>query len=205
MGGPSLYNRWWERLAWESGKGLAGPPRASPSACVLGPGGLGPGPRQPHEAPAYCAPELHLSLCHAGPGEGAWPCEGRGRIGAGQERGLGQLQGRVIPDPFAAPPPPAPRPPQAAVAQSFEREQLHFGRPSSYFVQLPQYIQRCRDHMIQSLQSMGFRPVIPQGSYFLITDISDFSKWARPRGAEAGALEAAQDSARLLSPRKQDA
>ncbi|XP_061289761.1 kynurenine--oxoglutarate transaminase 1 isoform X4 [Bos javanicus] len=63
---------------------------------------------------------------------------------------------------------------QAAVAQSFEREQLHFGRPSSYFVQLPQYIQRCRDHMIQSLQSMGFRPVIPQGSYFLITDISDF-------------------------------
>ena len=110
MGGPSLYNRWWERLTWESGKGLAGPPRASPSACVLGPGGLGPGPRQPHEAPAYCAPELHLSLCHAGPGEGAWPCEGRGRIGAGQERGLGQLQGRVIPDPFAAPPPPAPRP-----------------------------------------------------------------------------------------------
>ncbi|XP_010855264.1 PREDICTED: kynurenine--oxoglutarate transaminase 1 [Bison bison bison] len=75
-----------------------------------------------------------------------------------------------------SPPPlhPPPRPPQAAVAQSFEREQLHFGRPSSYFVQLPQYIQRCRDHMIQSLQSMGFRPVIPQGSYFLITDISDF-------------------------------
>lgn len=104
MGGPSLYNRWWERLAWESGKGLAGPPRASPSPCVLGPGGLGPGPRQPHEAPAYCAPELRLSLCHAGPGEGAWPCEGRGRIGAGQERGLGQLQGRVLPDPFADPP-----------------------------------------------------------------------------------------------------
>ncbi|KAF4016737.1 hypothetical protein G4228_008219 [Cervus hanglu yarkandensis] len=63
---------------------------------------------------------------------------------------------------------------QAAVAQSFEREQLHFGQPSSYFVQLPQYIQRCRDHMIQSLQSVGLRPVIPQGSYFLITDISDF-------------------------------
>lgn len=63
---------------------------------------------------------------------------------------------------------------QAAVAQSFEREQLHFGQPSSYFVQFPQYIQRCRDHMIQSLQSVGLRPVIPQASYFLITDISDF-------------------------------
>ncbi|XP_073662788.1 kynurenine--oxoglutarate transaminase 1 isoform X2 [Tursiops truncatus] len=63
---------------------------------------------------------------------------------------------------------------KAAVAQSFEREQLHFGQPSSYFVQLPQAIQRCRDHMIQSLKSVGLRPVIPQGSYFLITDISEF-------------------------------
>ncbi|XP_065735838.1 kynurenine--oxoglutarate transaminase 1 isoform X2 [Phocoena phocoena] len=40
--------------------------------------------------------------------------------------------------------------------------------------QLPQAIQRCRDHMIQSLKSVGLRPVIPQGSYFLITDISEF-------------------------------
>ena len=102
-GEPSLYNHWRERLAWESGKGLAGPPRASPSPYVLGPGGLGPWPGQPHEAPAYCAPELHLSLCHAVPGEGrgqewAWPGEGRAQIGAGQERPSGQLQGQVTPD-----------------------------------------------------------------------------------------------------------
>nr|XP_017513787.2 kynurenine--oxoglutarate transaminase 1 isoform X4 [Manis javanica] len=63
---------------------------------------------------------------------------------------------------------------QAAVAESFEREQLHFSQPSSYFVQLPQAMQRNRDRMIRSLQSVGLRPVIPQGSYFLITDISDF-------------------------------
>ncbi|KAK2500077.1 hypothetical protein MC885_000423 [Smutsia gigantea] len=63
---------------------------------------------------------------------------------------------------------------QAAAAESFEREQLHFGQPSSYFVQLPQAMQRNRDRMIRSLQSVGLRPVIPQGSYFLITDISDF-------------------------------
>ncbi|XP_058158263.1 kynurenine--oxoglutarate transaminase 1 isoform X3 [Dasypus novemcinctus] len=63
---------------------------------------------------------------------------------------------------------------QAAVAQSFKREQLHFGQPSSYFVQLPQASQRNRDHMIRSLQSVGLRPVIPQGSYFLMADISDF-------------------------------
>lgn len=50
-----------------------------------------------------------------------------------------------------------------------------------------------RLRMIQSLQSVGLHCVIPQASYFLITDISDFSKWARPVGAGAGALEAAQD------------
>lgn len=63
---------------------------------------------------------------------------------------------------------------QAAVAQSLEREQLHFGQPSSYFLQFPQAMQRSRDHMIRSVQSVGLRPVIPQGSYFFITDISDF-------------------------------
>uniref|UniRef100_A0A8C2UJQ9 Kynurenine aminotransferase 1 n=1 Tax=Chinchilla lanigera TaxID=34839 RepID=A0A8C2UJQ9_CHILA len=63
---------------------------------------------------------------------------------------------------------------QAAVAQCFEREQLLFGQPSSYFVQLPQAMQRSRDHMIRSLQSVGFKPVTPQGSYFLMVDISDF-------------------------------
>lgn len=78
-------------------------------------------------------------------------------------------QVQVTPDPFVR------RPPQAAVAESFEREQLHFSQPSSYFVQLPQAMQRNRDRMIRSLQSVGLRPVIPQGSYFLITDISDFS------------------------------
>ncbi|XP_069332999.1 kynurenine--oxoglutarate transaminase 1 isoform X2 [Eulemur rufifrons] len=65
---------------------------------------------------------------------------------------------------------------QAAVAWSFEREQLYFGQPSSYFVQFPQAMQRSRDHMIRSLQSVGLKPVIPHGSYFLITDISDFKR-----------------------------
>ncbi|XP_055455759.1 kynurenine--oxoglutarate transaminase 1 isoform X2 [Psammomys obesus] len=63
---------------------------------------------------------------------------------------------------------------QAAVAQCFEREQQHFGQPSSYFLQLPQAMQLNRDHMIRSLQSVGLKPLIPQGGYFLIVDISDF-------------------------------
>ncbi|XP_063506461.1 kynurenine--oxoglutarate transaminase 1 isoform X5 [Pongo pygmaeus] len=40
----------------------------------------------------------------------------------------------------------------------------------------PQAMQRCRDHMIRSLQSVGLKPIVPQGSYFLITDISDFKR-----------------------------
>ncbi|EHA99943.1 Kynurenine--oxoglutarate transaminase 1 [Heterocephalus glaber] len=63
---------------------------------------------------------------------------------------------------------------QVAVAQCFEREQLLFGQPSSYFVQLPQAMQRCRNHMIHSLQSVGFKPVASQGGYFLTVDISNF-------------------------------
>ncbi|KAK1334074.1 hypothetical protein QTO34_005074 [Cnephaeus nilssonii] len=72
---------------------------------------------------------------------------------------------------------------QAAVAESLEREQLHFGQPSSYFVQLPRAVQRSRDHMVRSVQSVGLRPVIPQGSYFFVTDISDFSEeWPAGQG-----------------------
>ncbi|XP_038192803.1 kynurenine--oxoglutarate transaminase 1 isoform X2 [Arvicola amphibius] len=74
---------------------------------------------------------------------------------------------------------------QAAVAQCFEREQQHFGQPSSYFLQLPQAMKLNRDHMIRSLQSVGLKPLIPQGSYFLIADISDFkSKMPDLPGAE---------------------
>lgn len=63
---------------------------------------------------------------------------------------------------------------QAAVARCFEREQQHFGQPSSYFLQLPQAMQRHRDHMIRSLQLVGLKPLQSQGSYFLIADISGF-------------------------------
>nr|KAF6485152.1 hypothetical protein HJG63_007458 [Rousettus aegyptiacus] len=63
---------------------------------------------------------------------------------------------------------------QAAVAQCFQREQLHFGQPSSYFVQFPLSLRTNREHMIRSLQSVGLKPIVPQGSYFLITDISHF-------------------------------
>lgn len=58
-------------------------------------------------------------------------------------------------------------------------------------MEFPQATQHNRDHMIRSLQSVGLRPVISQGSYFLTADISDFSVWDRPGWAGHGGLEAA--------------
>lgn len=167
------------RLHWELGKGVARPQRASPPPCIPGPGGLGPGPGQSHEAPAYRPPEHYLSLSHAGPGEERQGIRPRG------ERHH-RARANLPPSPVRLARPILAHPPQAAVAQSFQHEQLHFGQPSSYFVQLPQAVQRYRDHMIRSLQSVGLKPVVPQGSYFLIADISDFSEQDWPGRAEAG-------------------
>ncbi|XP_056678750.1 kynurenine--oxoglutarate transaminase 1 isoform X2 [Monodelphis domestica] len=65
---------------------------------------------------------------------------------------------------------------QEAVFSNFERELKLFGQPDSYFVQLPEATQKSRDHMIESLLTVGMRPVIPQGTYFLIADISTFKE-----------------------------
>ena len=66
-------------------------------------------------------------------------------------------------------------------------------------------MQRSRDHMVQSLQSVGLRPIVRQGSYFLIIDVSDFSEWDQPRWAKCGGLEAARGSAWPLTPREEEA
>lgn len=98
-------------------------------------------------------------------------------------------------------------PVQAAVAQCFEREQQHFGQPSSYFLQLPQAMKLNRDHMIRSLQSVGLQPLIPLGSYFLIADISDFSEWywpCHPGSGEIAKLAGTQQDL-FCCPREQDA
>ncbi|XP_014375778.1 kynurenine--oxoglutarate transaminase 1 isoform X1 [Alligator sinensis] len=63
---------------------------------------------------------------------------------------------------------------QEAVAQGFQREFEHYGKPESYFVQLPQELQQKRDRLVQSLLAVGMKPIIPEGTYFLIADLSDF-------------------------------
>uniref|UniRef100_A0AAQ5WXU2 Aminotransferase class I/classII large domain-containing protein n=1 Tax=Amphiprion ocellaris TaxID=80972 RepID=A0AAQ5WXU2_AMPOC len=61
---------------------------------------------------------------------------------------------------------------QEAVAHGFEREYEMFGNPESYFKQLPAMLHHKRKKLALCLQSMGLQPIMPEGGYFMITDIS---------------------------------
>ncbi|XP_068925556.1 kynurenine--oxoglutarate transaminase 1-like [Petaurus breviceps papuanus] len=79
---------------------------------------------------------------------------------------------------------------QEAVFSSFERELQVFGQPESYFVQLHKAIQKKRDHMMNSLQTIGMKSIVPQGTYFLIADISIFKeKMPQLPGSEGEAYD----------------
>lgn len=62
------------------------------------------------------------------------------------------------------------------MAQGFQRELTLYGKPESYFVQLPKELQQKRDWLVQSLDGVGMKPIIPEGTYFLVADISQFSE-----------------------------
>lgn len=51
-----------------------------------------------------------------------------------------------------------------------------YGKPESYFIQLPKELQQKRDWLVQSLDGVGMKPIIPEGTYFLVADISPFSE-----------------------------
>ncbi|KAB5522511.1 hypothetical protein PHYPO_G00160330 [Pangasianodon hypophthalmus] len=61
---------------------------------------------------------------------------------------------------------------QEAVAVAFERESELFGTDESYFKQLPTQLQVKRLKLAESLRSVGLQPFLPEGGYFMITDIS---------------------------------
>ncbi|XP_078282201.1 kynurenine--oxoglutarate transaminase 3-like isoform X3 [Rhinoraja longicauda] len=63
--------------------------------------------------------------------------------------------------------------PQQAVAEGFEKEFELLGAPESYFISLRNELQLKRDRLAACLASVGLKPVIPEGGYFLIADISD--------------------------------
>ncbi|XP_056288112.1 kynurenine--oxoglutarate transaminase 1-like [Pseudoliparis swirei] len=61
---------------------------------------------------------------------------------------------------------------QEAVARGFEREYELFGTPESYFQQLPAMLHQKRERLASCLGSVGLQPVMPEGGYFMIADIS---------------------------------
>ncbi|XP_077478938.1 kynurenine--oxoglutarate transaminase 1 isoform X1 [Stigmatopora argus] len=61
---------------------------------------------------------------------------------------------------------------QEAVARGFERELDLQGTPESYFRQLPEELRRKREKLASCLESVGLKPIMPQGGYFMITDVS---------------------------------
>nr|XP_061800237.1 kynurenine--oxoglutarate transaminase 1 [Nerophis lumbriciformis] len=61
---------------------------------------------------------------------------------------------------------------QEAVARGFEQEFEFMGSPRSYFQQLPAMLSQKREKLASCLESVGLKPIMPEGGYFMITDIS---------------------------------
>lgn len=69
-----------------------------------------------------------------------------------------------------------PTPLQEAVAQGFLHNFSLMDDPECYFYSLPRELQGKRDRMAKFLQAAGMRPVLPEGGYFMIVDVSGLKK-----------------------------
>ena len=50
------------------------------------------------------------------------------------------------------------------------------GKPDCYFAELPSLLHRKRDEMLAVLREVGFNPIVPEGGYFVLADVSKFSE-----------------------------
>ncbi|KAM9325817.1 kynurenine--oxoglutarate transaminase 3 [Gastrophryne carolinensis] len=65
-----------------------------------------------------------------------------------------------------------PTPLQEALAQAFFKDLKRMDEPECYFNSLSRELEPKRDRMARLLQEAGLRPVIPEGGYFMIADVS---------------------------------
>lgn len=65
---------------------------------------------------------------------------------------------------------------QQAVAASLEQANQPFENEPTYYAWLKKYYQRKRDYFYQALVDAGLHPVKPQGSFFIMIDISEMMK-----------------------------
>lgn len=51
------------------------------------------------------------------------------------------------------------------------------GQPECYFSSLPEELEGKRDRLAAILRDVGMTPVIPEGGYFMLVDVSSLSEW----------------------------
>uniref|UniRef100_A0A8C3WWZ0 Kynurenine--oxoglutarate transaminase 3 n=2 Tax=Catagonus wagneri TaxID=51154 RepID=A0A8C3WWZ0_9CETA len=65
-----------------------------------------------------------------------------------------------------------PTPLQEALAQALWIDIKRMDAPECYFNSLPRELEVKRDRMVRLLESVGLRPIVPDGGYFIIADVS---------------------------------
>jgi len=61
---------------------------------------------------------------------------------------------------------------QEAIAAGFELELSRRGTPQCYFTELPAELAVKRDRMVGLLETAGLAPIVPEGGYFIMADVS---------------------------------
>ncbi|XP_004699646.1 kynurenine--oxoglutarate transaminase 3 [Echinops telfairi] len=61
---------------------------------------------------------------------------------------------------------------QEALAQAFWIDLNRMDDPECYFNSLPEELEVKRDRMVRLLESVGLKPIVPEGGYFIIADVS---------------------------------
>jgi kynurenine--oxoglutarate transaminase/cysteine-S-conjugate beta-lyase/glutamine--phenylpyruvate transaminase len=61
---------------------------------------------------------------------------------------------------------------QEALAQAFWIDIKRMDDPECYFNSLPRELEVKRDRMVHLLESVGLKPIVPDGGYFIIADVS---------------------------------
>lgn len=66
---------------------------------------------------------------------------------------------------------------QEAVAQGLLRDYGLMGQPECYFTSLAEELEGKRNRMASILQEVGMSPIIPEGGYFMIVDVTALSEY----------------------------
>lgn len=51
------------------------------------------------------------------------------------------------------------------------------GQPECYFSSLPEELEGKRDRLAAILGGVGMTPIVPEGGYFMLVDVSSLSEW----------------------------